>query len=51
MARPENFFDLPDISVPIDYDTHVAPMIADLGATLATAALARKMGARDEAAE
>ena len=44
MARPENFFDLPDISVPIDYDTHVAPMIADLGATLATAALARKMG-------
>ncbi|RWM30991.1 hypothetical protein [Mesorhizobium sp.] len=50
MPRSKNFFELPDISVPIDYNTHVAPMIADLGATLATAALVRKIGAKDEAA-
>ncbi|RUU03221.1 DUF3137 domain-containing protein [Mesorhizobium sp. USDA-HM6] len=51
MPRSKNFFELPDITVPIDYNTHVAPMIADLGAMLATAALVRKVGARDEAAE
>ncbi|TIU29330.1 MAG: DUF3137 domain-containing protein, partial [Mesorhizobium sp.] len=50
MPRSKNFFELPDISVPIDYNTHVAPMIADLGAMLATAALVRKIGAKDEAA-
>ena len=51
MPRSKNFFELPDISVPIDYSMHVAPMIADLGAMLATAALVRKIGAKDEAAE
>ncbi|WP_192256180.1 DUF3137 domain-containing protein [Mesorhizobium silamurunense] len=51
MPRSKNFFELPDISAPIDYNTHVAPMIADLGAMLATAALVRKIGAKDEAAE
>jgi hypothetical protein len=50
MPRSKNFFELPEISVPIDYQTHVAPMIADLGAMLATAALVRKIGAKDEAA-
>ena len=50
MPRSKNFFELPDISVPIDYNAHVAPMIADLGAMLATAALMRKIGAKDEAA-
>lgn len=50
MPRSKNFFELPDISQPIDYNIHVAPMIADLGAMLATAALVRKIGARDEAA-
>ncbi|PBB20452.1 DUF3137 domain-containing protein [Mesorhizobium sp. WSM4313] len=48
MPRSKNFFELPDISQPIDYNTHVAPMITDLGAMLATAALVRKIGARDE---
>ncbi|PBB86237.1 DUF3137 domain-containing protein [Mesorhizobium sp. WSM3876] len=48
MPRAKNFFELPDISMPIDYNTHVAPMIADLGTMLATAALVRKIGARDE---
>jgi len=50
MPRSKNFFELPDISQPIDYKIHVAPMITDLGAMLATAALVRKVGARDEAA-
>ncbi|MDX8536142.1 MULTISPECIES: DUF3137 domain-containing protein [Mesorhizobium] len=50
MPRSKNFFELPDISVPIDYQTHIAPMIADLGAMLATAALVRKIGAADDAA-
>ncbi len=49
LPRSKNFFELPEISVPIDYQTHVAPMIADLGAMLATAALVRKIGAKDEA--
>lgn len=47
MPRSKNFFELPDISEPIDYNRHVAPMITDLGAMLATAALVRKIGARD----
>jgi len=49
MPRNMNFFELPDISMPLDYQTHIAPMIADLGAMLATASLVRKIGARDEA--
>ena len=48
LPQTRNFFELPDISVPLDYQTHVAPMIADMGAMLATAALVRKIGARDE---
>jgi hypothetical protein len=51
MPRSKDFFELPDISQPIDYNRHVAPMITDLGAMLATAALVRKIGARDEVAE
>ncbi|MCV3206991.1 hypothetical protein OHD62_10085 [Mesorhizobium sp. YC-39] len=50
LPQPKNFFELPDISVPLDYQTHVAPMISDMGAMLATAALVRKIGARDEEA-
>lgn len=47
LPQPKDFFELPDISVPLDYQTHVAPMIADMGAMLATAALVRKIGAKD----
>ncbi|RJT39286.1 DUF3137 domain-containing protein [Mesorhizobium waimense] len=50
LPQPKDFFELPDISVSLDYQTHVAPMIADMGAMLATAALVRKIGATDEAA-
>jgi len=41
----KNFFELPGISQPLDYKAHVEPMIADMGALLATAALVRKIGA------
>jgi len=47
LPQTKNFFELPAISVPLDYTRHVAPMIADMGAMLATAALVRKIGARD----
>lgn len=47
LPRTKDFFELPAISEPIDYRAHVAPMIADMGTILATAALVRKVGARD----
>ncbi|MBZ9740357.1 MULTISPECIES: DUF3137 domain-containing protein [unclassified Mesorhizobium] len=47
LPQDRNFFELPAISVPLDYQTHVAPMISDIGAMLATAALVRKVGAKD----
>lgn len=49
LPQAKNFFELPAISVPLDYQTHVAPMISDMGAMLATAALVRKIGVRDGA--
>jgi len=49
LPQPKNFFELPAISVPLDYTSHIAPMIADMGAMLATAALVRKIGAKDDA--
>ncbi|MFD1984879.1 hypothetical protein ACFSOZ_20295 [Mesorhizobium newzealandense] len=48
LPQTKNFFELPAILVPLDYTRHVAPMIADMGAMLATAALVRKIGAKDE---
>ena len=39
-----NYFELPGISTPLDYDKHVKPMIADLVTLLETAALVRKVG-------
>lgn len=44
LPHSRNFFELPDISVPLDYRTHVAPMITDMAALLATAALIRQVG-------
>jgi len=40
----KNFFELPRISVPLDYAAHVQPMIADMATLLATTALIRKAG-------
>ncbi|TPK65620.1 DUF3137 domain-containing protein [Mesorhizobium sp. B2-4-19] len=48
LPQAKNFFELPEISAPLDYTRHVAPMISDMGAMLATAALVRKIGAKDE---
>lgn len=44
-----NFFELPDISTSLDYKLHVEPIVADMAALLATAALIRKVGAADDA--
>jgi hypothetical protein len=41
----KDFFELPGISVPLDYDQHVKPIVADMAALLATASLVRKVGA------
>ena len=45
----KDFFALPSVSRRLDYERHIAPMIADLGAVLATAALVRKVNVPDEA--
>lgn len=42
LPQNKNFFELPPISVPLDYKAHVEPIIADMAAMLATAALVRK---------
>ncbi len=49
LPTAKNFFELPDVTVAVDFDTHVRPMIADLGSLLATAALVRKVGTSDTA--
>lgn len=46
LPTERNFFELPPVAEPLDYRTHIAPLIADLGRLLATAALIRKVGAR-----
>lgn len=50
LPQSKNFFELPDISVPLDYKTHIAPMIADMASLLATGALVRRIGSAGEAA-
>jgi hypothetical protein len=44
IPQTKNFFELPGISQPLDYKGHVEPMVADMAALLATAALVRKVG-------
>jgi hypothetical protein len=44
----KNLFELPDISTPLHYNKHIEPIVADMAALLATAALVRKVGAADE---
>ncbi|MEO5326536.1 hypothetical protein PV773_24800 [Mesorhizobium sp. CC13] len=39
-----DFFELPPATVPLDYKTHIEPMIADIATMLATASLVRKIG-------
>jgi hypothetical protein len=48
LPTQKNFFELPPLSEPLDYRTHIQPMIADMATLLATAALVRKVGASDD---
>jgi hypothetical protein len=48
LPTPKDFFELPPSSVPLDYKTHVEPIIADMASLIATAALVRKVGGADE---
>jgi hypothetical protein len=48
LPAKKNFFELPPISVPLDYKKHIEPIIADMAAMLATAALVRNVGAAEE---
>jgi hypothetical protein len=50
LPQDRNFFELPGVSKPLDYNAHVKPIIADMAALLATAALVRQVGASDEGA-
>lgn len=47
LPNAKNFFELPPISTPLDYKAHVEPMIADMAAVLATAALVRKVSEKE----
>ena len=49
LPTPKNFFELPAISVPLDYKTHVEPIIADMASLIATASLVRQIGDGSEA--
>lgn len=44
----KDFFELPGISTPLDYKTHIEPAVADMVALLATVSLVRKVGAPDD---
>ncbi len=47
----KDFFELPGISTPLDYKAHIEPIVADMGALLATAALVRQVGQSDDVGE
>jgi hypothetical protein len=47
----KNFFELPATSQALDYKAHIEPMVAEMAALLATAALVRKAGTANGDAE
>lgn len=51
LPHTKNFFELPGVGTPLDYDLHIKPIIADMVSLLATGALVRKVGSRDDAPE
>lgn len=51
IPQKKNFFELPPISVPLDYKRHIEPLIAEMAALLATAALVRKVGAAERSSD
>lgn len=44
LPHKKNFFELPASNVPLDYKTHIEPIIADMATMLAITALVRKIG-------
>ncbi len=50
LPTPKNFFELPAISVPLDYKAHIEPIIADMASLIATASLVRQIGSGSETA-
>lgn len=51
LPHTKNFFELPGVGTPLDYGLHIKPIIADMVSLLATGALVRKVGSRDDAPE
>lgn len=49
LPSTRDFFELPSSSVPLDFDQHVRPIIAEMATILAIAALVRNVGAADPA--
>ena len=47
----EEFFELPDISAPLDGKVYVEKTVAEMATLLATVALVRKAGAADDTGE
>lgn len=44
----KNFFELPSIGTPLDFDAHIRPIIAEMASILATVALVRKVQEPDQ---
>jgi len=51
LPSAKNFFELPDISAPVDGKAYVEKTVAEMALLLAIAALVRKAGAADDTAE
>ena len=51
LPHNKNFFELPGVGTPLDYDQHIKPIIVDMVSLLATGALVRKVGSSDDAPE
>ena len=47
LPQTKNFFELPGISVSLDYAAHIQPIVGDLARLLATAARIRQAGSAD----
>lgn len=51
LPHNKNFFELPGVGTPLDYDRHIKPIVVDMVSLLATGALVRKVGSKDDAPE
>ena len=48
LPHDKDFFALPDVNTPIDFEAHIRPIIADLASLIATGALIRKVNSPEE---